>query len=79
MSGVAFAPERWRRIEELFHATIELPENQRSDYLRDQCGGDEPLRQEIESLLKADFHESPSIGAIVDDATNSLMLDEEPT
>jgi hypothetical protein len=72
-------PDRWRRIEELFHATIELPENQRLDYLGEQCGADEQLRQEIESLLKADYQESPLIGAIVDDATNSLMLEQDPT
>jgi hypothetical protein len=79
MSGVAFAPDRWRRIEELFHSTIELPESQRLDYLRDQCGADDQLRQEIESLLKADYQESPLIAGIVDDATNSLMLEDEPT
>ena len=44
-------PERWRRIEELFHSALALEESQRSAYLKDACAGDEELLREVESLL----------------------------
>lgn len=44
-------PERWRRIEEVFTATIALAPFERASYLRDACGEDAELVREIESLL----------------------------
>src|SRR6266478_1075072 len=44
-------PERWRRIEQLFHSALALEESQRSAYLKDACAGDEELLREAESLL----------------------------
>jgi len=43
--------ERLRKIEQLFHAALELESEQRADLLRDSCGGDEDLRQQVEALL----------------------------
>jgi eukaryotic-like serine/threonine-protein kinase len=45
-------PERWQRIEELYHSAAEMPVAQRSSYLHEACRGDENLLQEVESLLK---------------------------
>jgi eukaryotic-like serine/threonine-protein kinase len=45
-------PERWQRIEELYHSAAEMPVAQRSSYLHKACRGDENLVQEVESLLK---------------------------
>src|ERR1700761_7050266 len=45
------SPERWQRIEELYHSAVKLPQEQRSDFLKDQCGGDASLRDEVEALL----------------------------
>jgi serine/threonine protein kinase len=43
--------ERWREVENLYHAACELaPEEQRA-YLVRACGNDEALRREVESLL----------------------------
>jgi serine/threonine protein kinase len=47
-------PERWRLIEELFHAAVELPPNERGDFLASACGGDVSLRAEIEKLIDGD-------------------------
>lgn len=76
MSGVPLAADRWRRIEEIFHACIDLPQPQRAAFLLETCGPDEQLRMEIESLLEADYQESLLIAGIVDDATASLLEDE---
>lgn len=46
--------DRWERIQELFIATSDLPEERRHGYLDKACGGDSALRAEVESLLAAD-------------------------
>ena len=43
--------ERLRKIEQLFHAALELESTQRAALLRDSCGGDEDLRHQVEALL----------------------------
>ena len=60
--------ERWRRVEELFHAALQLKKNGRADFVRQACAGDEELLHEVESLLahddKArDFIETPAFAA----------------
>ncbi len=44
-------PERWRKIEDLFHAALERDESQRPAFLNQACAGDPALRDEVESLL----------------------------
>ncbi len=46
--------ERWRRVEALFVATVELPEPRRSAYLAERCGDDPELRREVLELLAMD-------------------------
>jgi eukaryotic-like serine/threonine-protein kinase len=45
-------PERWQRIEELYRSAVEMPDEQRDSFLRQACGGDRGLVEEVESLLK---------------------------
>ena len=45
--------EQYEKVGQLFHAALELPRESRSAFLRGACGGDEELRQEVESLLAA--------------------------
>ncbi|MGI8988110.1 MAG: protein kinase domain-containing protein [Bryobacteraceae bacterium] len=49
-------PERWERIKELFEAALERAPPSRSEFLRDACGEDETLRNEVERLI--DRHDS---------------------
>ena len=42
---------RWRRVEELCHEALECEPGARADFVRAECGGDESLRLEVESLL----------------------------
>jgi non-specific serine/threonine protein kinase/serine/threonine-protein kinase len=46
-------PQQWGRIKELFGAALEVEPSQRAAFLREACGADENLRNEIESLLAA--------------------------
>jgi non-specific serine/threonine protein kinase/serine/threonine-protein kinase len=48
------ADERWRRIEDLYHSALAREKEQRTTFLEQACGGDEFLRQEVESLLAND-------------------------
>jgi serine/threonine-protein kinase len=43
--------ERWRRIEELYHAARLLKDSARASFLTAATEGDEQLRREVESLL----------------------------
>jgi serine/threonine protein kinase len=59
-------PERWRKIEELFHAALECDEPQRVAFLIKACSGDDDLRHRVESLLArqkeaGDFLEIPAL------------------
>ncbi len=44
-------PERWRRVEPLYHAARAKPPSQRASFLADACRDDDALRRDVESLL----------------------------
>src|SRR5512132_1030256 len=44
-------PERWERIQVLYHAVRTLPESDRPKFLTDSCGGDAELEHEVRKLL----------------------------
>lgn len=44
-------PERWHRIEELYHRAMARPTDERAEFLHQECGDDEALRLEVESLV----------------------------
>jgi len=46
------SPDRWKRIESLFHESLEMQPPARSAFLDEHCGADRQLRDEIEELLK---------------------------
>ena len=45
--------ERWQRIEQLYHATLERAANQRAAFLAEASADDDGLRGEVEVLLEA--------------------------
>ena len=58
--------ERWREIEQIYHAALERKPSQRATFLNEACGGDEALRREVESLLTQEgatgsFLEAPAL------------------
>ena len=44
-------PERWQRIEAVYHGALACEAPVRSDYLSNVCAHDSELRREVESLL----------------------------
>ncbi len=44
-------PERWKQIDQLFHAALQRERSQRAAFIAESCAGDEALQKEIEDLL----------------------------
>jgi serine/threonine protein kinase len=61
-------PERWKRVEELYHAARAWPSGERAAFLADRCGGDDSLRRDVESLL----NEPVSAGGFLDTPARAL-------
>jgi eukaryotic-like serine/threonine-protein kinase len=51
---LTLTPERWARIEEVFHRAAECDPQQRSSLLDEACSNDLELRAEVEALLSSD-------------------------
>src|SRR5579863_9906924 len=44
-------PERWRQLEDLYHAALDRKPEERAEFLASACGNDEELSREVEALL----------------------------
>jgi eukaryotic-like serine/threonine-protein kinase len=70
---------RWQRVRQVFHATIERPDADRARFLREACTGDSDLQREVESLLDAHgaaaghFMESPAIEGLGASAADRVL------
>src|SRR5215472_3256059 len=80
-------PERWRRIEELYHSALRITPERRTEFLSAACKGDVQLRQEVESLLTfsdstATFFEQKGLDvaakAFASDSGNNLFNSPSP-
>src|SRR5271157_3660762 len=72
--------ERWRNVEELFHAALEHGPEARQAFLEVVCGQDADLRRQVELLLAKDeeagsFLETPAMRdmAVTETATGALL------
>ena len=45
-------PDRWRQIERIYHLALDRPPHEREGFLDSECHGDEPLRLELDLLLR---------------------------
>ena len=72
-------PARWRRVEELYESALRLESGRRGAFLAEACVGDEPLRQEVESLVAAfeqaqDFLDVPALEVMAASAASDEAL-----
>jgi serine/threonine-protein kinase len=73
-------PDRWQRIDELFHQVLELEADERSRVLERECGADAGLRAHVEALLRAhdadvsvlDAGPGIMVSLLHDDATSAV-------
>jgi tetratricopeptide (TPR) repeat protein len=71
---------RWRKIEELYHSALEREGSGRAVFVAQACGGDESLRQEVESLLAQardteNFLDAPALDVAARDLATSPQPD----
>jgi Tol biopolymer transport system component/predicted Ser/Thr protein kinase len=52
-------PNRWKRVEELYHAALERNSDSREAFLLEACAGDEALQRSVSDLLAQDALASP--------------------
>jgi tRNA A-37 threonylcarbamoyl transferase component Bud32/tetratricopeptide (TPR) repeat protein len=78
MSDPAAGAERWRRVQEIFHAAADLPPREQQAWLDDACEGDGDLRAEVEAMLRADAA-AGSLTAGVRQAAAQVADDMPPT
>jgi serine/threonine protein kinase/Tol biopolymer transport system component len=75
------ASDRWRQVEDLCHAALARPAEDRAAFLATACAGDDVLRSEVESLLAqessaAGFMSVPAVvvaGSALDHAKGTLV------
>jgi len=59
-------PERWKQVDGLLEAALDIPSAGRNEFLRQKCAGDNELEREVLSLLDSHrnlgrFLESPAM------------------
>ena len=57
----------WERLQDMFHAALALPGEDRDAFLGRECGGDDELHRQVVALVeasekRADFLEQPAVG-----------------
>jgi serine/threonine-protein kinase len=70
-------PERWRQIEQLYHAALERAPEERTAFLAAACAGDEALRCEVESLLASHDEAASFIEKSPDDVAAGMLAEEQ--
>ena len=60
-------PESWERVKTIFHAALDLAPEHRAAYVRDASAGDDEIRGEVESLLRADSQPASGLSRVAAD------------
>ena len=59
-------PQRWKQVDDVLQSVLDRPAEEREEFLRLACAGDEALEREVRSLLTSQqqagsFLDSPAI------------------
>ena len=76
---MTMSPERWQRIEALYHDALAQAAEKRAAFLAEACGADTALRQEVEILLDADAQASGFMTTPAWQANAPLLASENTT
>src|SRR6185436_16940266 len=71
--------EQWLRVKTITAAALEQPESRRPGFVTDACAGDEPLEQEVRSLLFSVVSASALFEAPVFAAASAVNVIEQAT
>jgi serine/threonine protein kinase/Tol biopolymer transport system component len=67
--------ERWRQIEQIYHAAREREPSERDRFLKDACAGDEELRIEVQTLLGYETQAESFLEESVPEATAKALAE----
>jgi len=65
-------PERWQKVDEIFHAALRCQPEERKAFIDKACQGDEELRRELESLLA----QESAANAFIEEPAMDIMAKE---
>lgn len=68
---------QWQKVDELLDSLLELPNSERAEVLDRECGNDEALRRELESLLAAHDQASGFFDALPESIADDLIRDRQ--
>src|SRR5689334_12731142 len=76
-------PERWRQVEEIFQAALDLSPEERVHYVSNVCAEDSQLKRDVESLLlqydsAGELLDAPVYGNTELSALESFVEDKDP-
>lgn len=79
------SPERLKKVEEIFHAALDLPPKERETFLIESCRDDLELRREVDSLLsfedsfdsRIDTPPDKIAAAIISERENSEIIGKQ--
>src|SRR5919205_950410 len=76
-------PERWRKVEEIFQAALDLSPDDRKRYVSDVCQEDTELRRDVESLLSqydsaGELLDEPAYGNTELSVLESFVEEKDP-
>src|SRR5215831_13646236 len=70
--------DRYRRIDEIFQAALELEPRERALYISQECSGDAVLLKEVEYLLSSDGQQWELIGTPAFELLAPLLAKDQP-
>jgi eukaryotic-like serine/threonine-protein kinase len=70
--------DRYRRIDEIFQAALELEPPKRTSYISQACSGDAVLLKEVEDLLASDGQQWELIGTPAFEMVAPLLAKDQP-
>lgn len=71
--------ERWQRVNELMNAALDKPTSEREAWLRDACGDDSALFDEVFSLLAFDAEKTGDVRGSIEALAGDLSRSSEST
>ncbi len=75
MSPLPIPNTQWNRIQEIFSAAADLPRAEQSALLDSRCGGEPLVREEVESLLRADASGDADVLSAIGGEADDLLRD----
>jgi eukaryotic-like serine/threonine-protein kinase len=72
-------PERWRRVEQLYHSAADLAAESREAFLIQACDGDKDLQEEVQSLLAQVPSTTELLGGLFSNVAEDPLTDAHCT